>query len=324
MIKSSTSSLKYSNTGKLNQLHSFIDEYRTVVSRFIDLLWDQDKVAALLPKETTDLVQTWLTARMIQCAGKQASGIVRGTKVKQERRIYIQNKLTKEGQFRKAKKLQRIINQTNVSKPNILHVCPELDSRFVDIDLDNETIFDGWIHLSCIGDKTLLDIPFKKSSHFNKMLNKGSIKTGIRLSKKQITFMFDLPEVELKSSGETLGIDVGQTTVISCSDSQVSRVNFHGYDLASITRLLSRKKKGSKKFLACQAHRKNYINWSINQINFNGVKELKLENIRDMRKYKKNKSHVKSLDLYYYLFKVGVKMSGAWCPSNLHFTNLHK
>ena len=287
MIKSTTSSIKFSNFGKLEQLHQFIDDYRRVVSKFVDLLWNDETIPSLLPKETTSQVQTWLSARMIQCAGKQASGIVRGTQIKQKRRLFVINKLKKEKLWKKARKLQRIYDEVSVTKPNINEVCPELDSRFVTIDLDNNTIFDGWVRFGSIGNKIKLNIPFKKSKHFNKMLSNGELKTGIRLSKKQLTFMFDLPEVEKRESGEIVGIDIGQTTTISCSNGFVSNKDSHGHDLASITDKMCRKRKGSKGFHRAESHRKNYINWSINQLNLDQVKEVKIENIRNMRKGRK-------------------------------------
>jgi IS605 OrfB family transposase len=285
MIKSTTSSLKFANSGKQDKLHQFIDEYRRVVGEFVNIVWDMEKVPQLLPKEITSQVKTWLSARMLQCAGKQASGIVRGTQTKQKRRLHVINKLKEQKLYKRARKLQKIYDEASVTKPNIVNVCPELDSRFVDINLDdNETTFDGWVKFGSIGNKLKLHIPFKKTKHFNKMLNKGELKTGIRLSKKQITFMFDIEEVSKKETGSVVGIDIGQTTTISCSNGHMSSKNIHGHDLSSITTQISRCKKGSNGFRRAESHRKNYINWSINQLNLDNVKEVKLERIKNMRK----------------------------------------
>lgn len=287
MIKSTTSSIKFARIGKQNLLHQFIDEYRRVVSKFVDLLWNEEIIPSLLPKKITSQVETWISARMLQCAGKQASGIVRGTQIKQKRRLFLINKLQEQKLWAKARKLQKIYDETSVTKPSINEVCPELDSRFVTVNLENETCFDGWVHFSSIGNKIKLDIPFKKSKHFNKMLGKGELKTGIRLSKKQLTFMFDLPDVEKRSVGDIVGIDIGQKTTISCSNGYLSGKDSHGHDLSSITDKLCRKKKGSKGFRKVEKHRKNYINWTINQLNLDNVKEVKIENIRNMRKGRK-------------------------------------
>jgi len=287
MIRSTTSSIKFSNRGKQKQLRLIIDEYRNVIKQIIDLIWIENNIPKLLPKEVTSQTTTWLSARMVQCAAKQASGIVRGTKQKQKQRKFIIDQLKSEGNHHKALKLQKIYDETIFSKPNINYVCPELDSRFIKIDLDNDTSFDGWITFSSIGNKMKVTIPFKKSKHFNKLLKRGKMKSGIRLSKKQMTFMFDLPEAQKKTTGNTLGVDIGLNKAISCSNGIQSTQCNHGHDLKSITEKLSRKKKGSKNFKKTQAHRKNYINWTINQLKFSSVKELKLENIKNLRKYKK-------------------------------------
>jgi len=286
MIRSTTSTLKFSNSGKLEKLYQFIDEYKRVVSLFIDLLWDAEKIPTLLSKEITTQVDTWLSARMLQCAGKQASGIIRGAKTKQKRRLFMINKFKKQKLYVKARKLQKIYDACLVSKPNNITVCPELDSRFVTIDLDNDTSFDGWVRFRSIGNKVKINIPFKKSKHFNTMLKSGKIKTGVRLSKNRLTFMFELPKVEKKEQGEVIGIDVGQTTTISCSNGHLSNKDIHGHDLATITEKLIRKQKGSNGFKKAVEHRKNYINWAINQLNFKDIKEVKLERIKNMRKFK--------------------------------------
>ena len=90
MIRSSKATLKFVNRGKLTSLREFIGEYRRVATLFIDLLWDEKDIPSLLPKEITGkITDSWLSARALQAAGKQASGIVRGTKEKQAKRLFI-------------------------------------------------------------------------------------------------------------------------------------------------------------------------------------------------------------------------------------------
>ena len=189
--------------------------------------------------------------------------------------------------LKKARKLQTVYDKIKISKPNIDNIEPELDSRFIKIDLENKTSFDGWAVLTSIGNKLKLKIPFKKTKHFNKMLLNGKLKTGIRLSKNNITFIFDLLEIVVKKTGNILGIDIGKINTISCSNGFVSTPNKHGYDLNSIINILSRKEKGSKAFERTVQHRTNYINWSINQLNLTNIKQINLENIKNLRKYKR-------------------------------------
>lgn len=271
-IKSTKVSLKFSNPSKLKQIDNFIIEYRRVVKEIIDNLWEIDNIPKFLRKCFCDGIDTWLSVRAIGAAGAQASGIVRGIRAKQAKRLYVIKKLTEEGKFKKAKKLQKIYDSNKVTKPEVNNVEPELSSRFVRINLDNNTNFDGWVTLTSLGRGLKLIIPFKKTKHFNKLLLKGSLKSGIRLSSKSMSFSFAIPEKSKIPSGNTLGIDVGQTTLLSCSDGQVSKKDKHNHDLISITQKLARKKKGSKAFQRAVTHRKNYINWSINQLNLFGVK----------------------------------------------------
>jgi transposase len=57
------------------------------------------------------------------------------------------------------------------------------------------------------------------------------------------------------------------------------KTNSHGKSLDSIMLSLSKCKKGSKRFSRKQDERKNFINWSINQLNFNEVKQINLEKV---------------------------------------------
>ena len=286
MIRSTKTSLKFSRIKKLYSLHLFIEEYRNVVSKFIDLLWEQKDVKCLIPKEQTSLISSWISKRAIQCAAKQASAIVRGTKQKQKQRQFIIKKLQSEG--KDSSKLQKLYDTVQTTKPNVNQIEPELDSRFVKICLENETTFDGWITLSSIGNSLKIEIPFKKHKHFNKMLSKGKIKSGIRLSKKMITFMFDIEDIKPKTVGSLIGIDVGLKSTLSCSNGQVIQQDNHGHDYFSICKCLSKKRKGSKGFRKVETHRTNYINWTINQLNLKDVKEVNREEIKNLRKGKRN------------------------------------
>ena len=284
MIRSTKASLKFSNDNKLDTLHSFIAEYKKVVSTFVEMLWNEKTIRPLIPKEFTSKINSWISQRAIQSAAKQASGIVRGTKQKQERRLFQIKKLQSEG--KNPSKLQNIYNRVNTTKPSIDNIEAELDSRFVKITMENPTTFDGWVTLTSLGNKIKLQIPFKKHKHFNKLLSNGKIKSGIRVSKSMITFMFDI-EVKPRTKGSTIGIDVGLKSTISSSNGQVIQKDTHGHDYMSICKKLSRKRKGSKGFKKVCSHRTNYINWTVNQLNLNDVKEVNREEIKNLRKFKR-------------------------------------
>ena len=86
MIRSTKVSFKFANTNRKATLSNFIDEYNRLCQFFVDMTWEIKELPALLPKEMTDQAETYLSARVVQCAAKQASGIVRGTREKQKKR----------------------------------------------------------------------------------------------------------------------------------------------------------------------------------------------------------------------------------------------
>jgi len=180
------------------------------------------------------------------------------------------------------KKLQSKIDKTIISKPNIENVPCELDSRFFEIDSNNSTTFDIWIHLKSFGNKIKLDIPIKRTKHFNKLYENGKLLNSIKLSSKNITFNFGMPYVK-KTKGNILGIDIGIKDLIYCSNGIKSTSDNHGWTLDKILNKLSKKKKGSKGFQRTKSHRKNYINWSINKLNLSNIKQVNIEDIKNLR-----------------------------------------
>ena len=291
-IRCSKVSLKFANANKLKELVAFIDEYQKVLVFFVDYLWNQEKVSALIPGNITGQAKTWLTARAIQCAAKQASGIVRGTKQKQKKRLKQIEKFKKLGMFKKARKLQKTYDKTKVSKPNIKSVSPELDDRFVETKLDNSTSFDGWITLTCLGNDMKIVLPFKKTKHFNKMLGKSTLKKGVRISKEFITFNFSVLPPIMRTEGKVVGLDKGIKDLYALSDGSASTVDNHGHTLDSILKKMSRKKKGSKAFKRCQKQRKNYINWCLNKLDLRGIKTINVEKLHDMRRGKRTSRYL--------------------------------
>jgi putative transposase len=100
--------------------------------------------------------------------------------------------------------------------------------------------------------------------------------------------MFELPEPSLVEDGRTIGIDIGQKTTLSCSDGQTVDKDVHGHTYQSICAKLARKKRGSSGFRKASTHRKNYLRWCVKQINFQNVKAVNIENIKHLRKGRRN------------------------------------
>jgi transposase len=280
--RSSRVSLKFSNDGKLETIKNIVNEYNRLLNLFIQFYWSKglDYLPKFCPSSDYKLFQSFLNAFLVQAAGKQALGIVRGTFQKQKQRLFVYERLLKENQIKKAKKLKRIIDETNVSIPVFKDVVP-MQLSGVKINLSNKTSFDGWLSIPNHGHP--IEVPFKKTKHFNKKLKDGGIlKASCLLSTKEIQFVFEFVKA-LKTTGETIGIDIGVKNIITCSNGFQSAQD----ELFKVQQKLARKEKGSKAFARAQKERLNLINRTFNQFPLDGIKEVRREDIRDIRKFKR-------------------------------------
>ena len=285
--RSTKCSLKFSNSGKLNFIEQFIQEYTKACQQFINILWEnKDKeIQSLLSKDITSQVETNISARAIQCCAKQASSIVRGTIRKHNKRMFKLKELMKNGKI--TKKLQKIIAKTKLTKPELEVINPELDQRFIKVVTSNNS-FDMWLKLSCTGIHETIHLPLKKHKHFNYLIEQGfSLSPGCRLSAQDISFNFSKPkELVKRTEGSKKATDIGSLNVWTLNDGSSSQPCPHKHTLASIQKKMSRKKKGSKAFRRCQTHNIQHINWSLKQMNLDGVLELRRENLWDMKRFK--------------------------------------
>jgi len=69
------------------------------------------------------------------------------------------------------------------------------------------------------------------------------MKSGIRISNKNITFNFE-KDRKLKEDGITLGTDIGINDLYYLSNGKKSQQDIHGHTFSSINEKLCRKKKG--------------------------------------------------------------------------------
>lgn len=286
MIRSTTLTLKYAKKGKQEQVCEILDEYKQVAQFFVDFLWEKytvgEKIPTLLPKSVTSKAETWLSARMLQACAKQAGGIVRGCRIKHEKRLFILAKLEKEGMTRKARKLAAIIRKNPISKPVLDEVEAELDARFVDIELNSNTSFDGWLTLSSIGQKRKVAVPLRLHKHINELREQGNMLKGIRLGRKSISVSFEM-DSPVRNEGKTVGIDVGMNRAFSCSDGTDLGELCNGHTMRSVCERVARRKRGSKGQKKACSHRKNLIGYFKNRIDWSSIAKIKIEKIRHLR-----------------------------------------
>ena len=113
------------NQNKIDLLEFITEEMLRVVNLYIDILWEQQDFKSKYIKDKIE--DTWLSARMQQCLGKQALEIVKS-------------------QRKRKKKTKPIFKRKSFT----------LDSRF--IDFKEGYHFDKWIRFKSIGNKLQLNL----------------------------------------------------------------------------------------------------------------------------------------------------------------------
>jgi len=293
MIRSSKHSLKFTNQEKLDEVKNFIKYYRVMVIKFCNTLWNEyiSETPSMLGSKVCNQIVTNVNfdSRIRQCAAKQACSIIKAVTSKQNKRLFKLKELQKEGKC--TKYLQRTIDLYKLTKPKLGKINVELDPRFIDIETGNS--FDLFVQIDEIGNKRKIRIPVKHTFTSNKWNAEGKLKNSIRLNENFITLYYEVDK-KYNTGTEIVGADQGKITCLSFSDGQVTKTNKHNYDLNKIIDVLSKRKKGSKGFRRSQSHRKNYVNWSLNQLNFSHIKQINFEKIKYLRKGKgcnRNMSH---------------------------------
>lgn len=297
MIRSSAHSLKFANTEKRESVNLFLIEYRRLLQDIIDNVWEEEapsfntniaenklEIPSYLPNGYLKQLDSWFTARMKQCVGKQACAMLRGATHKRKKQLYMLRKLQRQG--KDSRKLQSKIDRQPLVKPDAQYAKAELDSRFIDFQASKE--FDIFVRIKTIGDGLVIKLPIKETRPSKKWSRLGTRKNVIRLSEDTLWFIYDIPNI-LKRGGETVGCDQGYKTVATFSDGQTTKPCPHGHTLETIQVKLAKCRRGSRGFRRAQEHRKNYINWSLNQIRWSDIGRVRFENVKYLR-YKKRSS----------------------------------
>ncbi len=309
MIKSSKHSIKFTNTNKIIKLNDFINEYRIIAQKLVDYLWSngwecdgyrfniKNNEFDLPSMLTSDIIQkanivTSLSGRALKCCMTQCSGLIRSEVEKQRKRIYILKIKKQEGiSKRRLKNLIKNIKQNIPKKPNCSNINPELNS--ICFDIKDGNYFDKFIRLKSIF-KNHIEIKIPINYHRQSLkFNTCKLLNSILISIKNVTLRWELAVIEQKKSGETVGADQGYKDVLHLANENMSLKTKqhcnHGHSLESIINKVSKKKLGSNAFKRAKEHQKNFINWSINQLNLENIKQINLEKIWNIG-YKSKKS----------------------------------
>jgi len=298
MIRTSKHKIDYSNSKKLEKYTNFLTEMRKVAGIYVDFLWNthyewfsKGKTNIMdINKEQLEIppffdynlipCETTLSARAKSSLVTQCCGIVKACTEKQRRRLYLLEEKKKNNE-EIPKKLQENINKLKPQKPNTDSINLEISSKCSDFQKSEKNYFEGFLRLRSLG-KTfgMIKIPIKFHKQSNNWKNKkAEMLQSFLLCNNKIEIRWKL-EVPLKKEGREVGADQGKIDVLVLSDRQVTlKTNKHGISQEMIINKLARRKKGSKNFRQTQNERENFVNYTINRLNFSDIKTLKLEKI---------------------------------------------
>jgi IS605 OrfB family transposase len=217
-------------------LNTIMTEYARVVNIFIAMFWNNALTRQDLVKEITNLPESWLSARMRQCAAREALGMVMGAKEKatmQEEAPVIPVHTGKKMML--SAQIAQVTNGHNS--------------------------FDLWVELASIGNGIRMKIPIKRHRHFN-WFGSWQMATSILVHRDYIQFSFEKEIGEKKAAGGLVGIDVGINHLLATSQGELI-----GSEVKSLLDTIKRKVQNSKgyrrakKTLSYYLHKvvKNYV-----------------------------------------------------------------
>ena len=295
LTRTSKHTLSHTNVNKLKELHSFIKEYKNAVQQYINHMWhnpvhnkrkDHMKIFDRTNNELEcpkfidyNLIKfpTKLSVRALSSAATQSCGMIKAATEKRKRQLYILNKLKKEG--KPTEKLEKKIQKFSLVKPSVPEdFRVELSSKCCSFEPSQQAKhFSGWLRLKSLGEYNSIIMPIKWTKHSNRLKKKKFELLGSFLFYKNNIDIRWRKKQEQKKQGATLGCDPWVTDVLTFSNHMKLPEHPHKHTYKSILEKLSKKRRGSKGFKRTSDHRRNFINWAFKRLDFNTVKEVRLE-----------------------------------------------
>ena len=246
MRRASRVYLTCANVGKVAQLRLFLLLYVNVVNYFIEKFWSmKDFTAALAERALTSRAvnRFKITARLAQCAAKQAKEIVRSQK---EREIK--------------------------TMPLMRRKVATLDNRFVRVAEFKGAAFD--LAIGFASGLPKITIPINRTAHMNRFLGQewhigSTIRLGMDERGVWIELIFEHERSELRTEGKVIGIDRGFRKAFVTSDGQEI-----GAELRDQIRRKSKRSKGAYRHIKTELFR------HLKRLKLEGVKAIVLEDLR--------------------------------------------
>jgi len=236
------------NKSKLEQVHRFLETYQNCVNYFVARLWSERRFNGKYlnaPYIEAAKQRFDLTARLIQCAGKQAFEIVKS-------------------QREKSRRQQRM--------PRFKQLSANLDSRFWKVT-SRQNSFE-WVRVQS---GFIFDLPFNKTRVWNKWADRGfalskSIRLHLKKEKLFIEFFFEKEAPEPKTEGKVEGLDLGYVNLAVCSDGQAV-----GKEINSYIKGFAKREKHTHKQIEQRAF------YELKRLDLSQMKTIVIENLKHVK-----------------------------------------
>lgn len=304
MIKTSKHIINNCNQGKLEYLDRLFIDYKKDLLTYINYIIDGVlplKINLSSKELPTETIKHSKYKREIY---KQSSSIIRSQIDKSKKRRFNQYKKIysymmnnhPDCSFVKKKfselNLKDILKTRHFTIPNLNNISINLTNEFFNIQ-NNSHHFDNFVNFKLPyfnekGTRSLqINIPLNNHKHSNKLKNQGyNLKNNTQIKKINNDYFINLiwfkETPEKRTKGSTLGVDMGYKKLL-CDNNG----NKYNGDLTEIYNKISRKKQNSKSFKKSLLHRDNEINRICNNLPIHCVKDLFIENLKDVKKGKK-------------------------------------
>jgi Probable transposase. len=228
-IKRATkSTTQFLTQKKRTLLYTVMDEYSRLVNLFIVMFWDNHFTRKDLTKEITNLPDSWLSARMRQCAAREALGLLNSAKEQAKKRG---------------------------EEPRVpIHTGKKmmLSAQIAQVEKGRNS-FDLWVMLSSIGNGIQIKIPIKRHRHFNGF-NGWQIATTIVIHRQYVQFAFEKETGEKKATGQLVGVDVGINHLLVTSQGLLL-----GSEVKALIDTIKRKQQNSKPYIRAKKTLSYYL-----------------------------------------------------------------
>lgn len=159
--------------------------------------------------------KTWLSARMRQCAAREALGMIEGAE-----------------ESAKQKEIKPV-KPVHSGKKMIL------SAQIVKIEKVKNS-FDIWLALCSVGEKIKIYLPLKKHRHFN-FFAAWKMSNSVIIHQNYVQFSFETETGAKKTTGLQIGIDVGINHLLATSNGELL-----GSDVRQLIQKIKNKIQGSK------------------------------------------------------------------------------